>query len=209
MKFPQFFAKPPSIGFGLRIARQTIALVVTLIAGAALLGYLFDTPQLYRPIPNGPASSPFTLLAILSLTLAVSWSGPTRREQIVHHRAGLLVLLIAAVHLVEAVMDSALTTSWVPFGKILQAEAARGLANEMGLNTAVMLALLAVALNLEAVQLPGWSQAVGFIALLLPTISLTGYIYGLEAFFGQISTSRYPPQSDALPGLAKIASTLC
>jgi diguanylate cyclase (GGDEF)-like protein len=57
----------------------------------------------------------------------------------------------------------------------------------MGVNTASMLLSTAISLLLSCLNWSRWAQIMAFIAVAIPTVSFTGYAYGLEKFYGQMS----------------------
>ena len=179
--------KQARINSGLEKLRAPLSLIVALLSAAALFGYAADVPQLYRPIASAGATHPFTAVALLLIALAILWRGPSKIERRVHLYAALLVLSLASVRLADGLFGTTVLNSTAPFLAQLHTNLDTINQVEMGLNTAVMLLLLSIALLLESRSLPTFSQATSFIGLLFPSIALTGYAYGLTGFFGAMS----------------------
>ncbi len=153
----------------------------------ALAGYFGSVEELYRPIANGPATHPLTALCILILGLGVRVGKPTANGIRMERFLALLAAGILFFRLEESVLGSGITAWITPFqAKVLLDQQAGG-ANTMGINTAVMLMLIAVSLVVHSFQMPKLSQITASVAIAIPTISFTGYAYELERFYGQMS----------------------
>ncbi len=153
----------------------------------ALAGYFGHIEELYRPISGGPATNPLTALCILLLGLGVS-VGNQRHNGIQIARAfAVVVMAITVARLGEIFLGTDLTSWITPFHQKVLLDQQAGGRNSMGVNTALMLLLIAVARMLYSLQLPTLSQLTASVAVAIPAVSFTGYAYGLERFYGQMS----------------------
>ncbi|WEN14242.1 GGDEF domain-containing protein [Rhodanobacter sp. AS-Z3] len=99
----------------------------------------------------------------------------------------LLVLGAVTCRLAEAALGIDLTSWITPFhGEVLR-EQQLGRENRMGVNSAVMLLSIAFTLGLHVLKAPSLSQLTASVAIAIPAVSFTGYAYGLQHFYGQMS----------------------
>lgn len=188
------FTIPTDIKLDGRVAQRVKMLPLPLsISGLALCtlvfsGYVTGITVFYRPLAGGPASHPITasVLFLISISMALYLS----RVKSLRSLSG-FALLIAFSLLVLNVAELLLGNDWAkmitPFYSIVSAENAAGLTNQMGVNTSLMSMALIVAQLLIKCNLKSVSQAMSFIAIAIPTVSFTGYAYGLSDFYGQMS----------------------
>lgn len=87
----------------------------------------------------------------------------------------------------DITLNSNLAIYITPFAETINSELEAGMSNSMGENTAVMMICLSSALlfgNLNKVMI---AQFFAFIGLAVPMLSIIGYAYGIDKFFGQMS----------------------
>ncbi len=151
----------------------------------SLLGYLIDFEALYRPIPNGPATNPLT--AVLVVLLALSLVIQPKKFPYLSAICAYIGFLLISMRLVDYQFDTQNAALLTRFFYNPLEDNAGASNNVMGLNTAAMLLLLCTANIFRRHRLAGLSQVSSFLALAIPTISITGYAYGLEHFYGDMS----------------------
>jgi diguanylate cyclase (GGDEF)-like protein len=97
------------------------------------------------------------------------------------------VLAILAVRLLDHFYIPGVLAYLTPHYDIIARDTLLGKHNVMGLNTTLMLALLCCSTLLRIQRKATASQLFAFAALSIPSISLTGYAYGITYFFGEMS----------------------
>lgn len=160
--------------------RHGFAGVVLVACLAVLLGYQLDTDVLYRPILDGSATHPLT--ALTSLLIAAALLSERRFPML---QKGLVwgALVICLLNLVAEDFLSQIT----PFQSVVSRELAASLKNSMGMNTTLMLGWAAISLLVIHQGLHAIGQFLVFVTLANPSVSLLGYAYGLEGFYGEMS----------------------
>lgn len=153
----------------------------------ALAGYFGNVEELYRPIADGAATHPLTALSVLFVGLGIRASDWTERGIWLERLFALLAILIVVFRLGEAIFGTNLTSWITPFNDMVLFDIDQGRSNSMGVNTASMLLSIAVAMGLHSLKKPTCSQMAASIAIAIPAVSFTGYAYGLERFYGQMS----------------------
>ena len=156
--------------------------------GAVVLagGYLAGIEALYRPIADGPATNPLTALCVLLLGLGLGLGGfamggwPQRLFAVA-------AIGLTSSKLSDVLFGTAISPAFTPFPEMVMRDLALGKANAMGTNSILMLGLIALALGLGALRRPVAAQLLGFLALGIPLVSFTGYAYGFDRFYGQMS----------------------
>jgi diguanylate cyclase (GGDEF)-like protein len=156
-----------------------------IIGVVAFLAYATRTDWLLRPGSDGPATHPLTALSI-----AFSGVGA-----FVALRRGwpyaALVPAILVIGITLARLSVLVSGDWTafqaltPFPDILANHA--GAHVRMGTNTAVTLLLTAIAVLFRSQRRLKTAQAVAFAATSIPLVALTGYIYGISSFYGQMA----------------------
>lgn len=153
----------------------------------ALAGYFGNIEALYRPIAGGPATNPLTALSVLLLGMGIRTSDQTLRGIRLERLFAALALGILASRLGDILFGTDLTSWITPFHNKVLLDQHLGKSNDMGVNTTVMLLSIALALALHSLQMPKLSQITASLAIAIPAVSFTGYTYGLERFYGQMS----------------------
>lgn len=152
-----------------------------------LAGYFGHVEAFYRPISGGPATNPLTALCVLLLGLGVSTGNQTRNGIRVARVLAVVVVGITVAKLGEILLGIDLTSWMTPFHHKVMMDVQAGGRNNMGANTAWMLLLIAVSRLLHSFQMATLSQLTASVAVAIPAVSFTGYAYGLERFYGQMS----------------------
>lgn len=166
---------------------RPIANVCAFFGLLALTGYFGHIESLYRLIANGPATHPLTAVNILLLGLCIIASSRTQYGNWLVRILLLLSICTTLARLTDALFHLELTRWMTPFYKTVVLDHFTGKSNAMGINTSIMLFSIAIALGLKSWQIPRMSQITASISIAIPTISFTGYAYGLEHFHGQMS----------------------
>ncbi len=168
------------------------SLAVPLAFGAAaialyvLAGYALGHELMYRP-GGGAATHPLTASTLLLIASGII----ALRIKPTGNRLSFLILLAAAALLVGYVSDQVASTSFspfiTPFHDIVVEEVRLHKSNSMGWNSTLMLLLGVIAVLLRRCQKWNAAQIVAFIATAIPTTAITGYAYGLDDFYGEMS----------------------
>ncbi|MRR51720.1 MAG: GGDEF domain-containing protein [Rhodocyclaceae bacterium] len=159
-----------------------LGLTSALFASLILAGYIADVEALYRPLSGGPATHPLTAVSLASLGIGLTFwrlRQPSVAALALAHGA----LAIAVLRLAELALDVDLLGVVTPF----QTTLAAGKPIRMGVNTALMTATLAAALIADIRHRLLAAQALAFVALGFPLVSITGYAYGVDKFHGQMA----------------------
>ncbi len=174
------------VRFALALVRPVGVFAAT-FGAVVMLGYIFDLEVLYRPIIGGPATNPLTALSIVMLGLGLSFCS-IRSKTRVQLVFALVAMVLTAARLVDGhVYVTGLSALLTPFQSAVEAQLAAGKSNAMGLNSAWTLFLVSLSLLFRSLNRPAISQAFAFAALSLPMMAITGYAYGLDNFYGQMS----------------------
>lgn len=171
---------------------RALSLVRPLGLGGALFsllilaGYGLGIEVLFRPLHGGPATHPLSAVGLLLLGLGAFFWHPRRANRKVFF-AGCLVVLLASLRLLELAFGESLLHWVTPFTRQLAEQAAAGHPISTGSNTALM--CLCFGLSLIAVGLKRYAlaQQVSFLGLGFPMVSVTGYAYGIDRFYGQMA----------------------
>lgn len=174
------------------LVRQAQALVRPLGAAGTFLGlitlagYYADIEGLYRPISDGSATNPLTALCLI-LTGAALHTSSGARGVWIPRLLVFAVIIITSLRFLDEVLNSSMAMLITPFQNQVIDDLAMGHKNSMGINSAIMLFCVALSLILNTFQRLTASQFLAYIAIAIPTISFTGYVYGIENFYGQMS----------------------
>lgn len=169
----QAFGKPINI----------ITLILSLLA---IIGYAFNIESLYRPITGGPATHPLTATLIILLTISnlLSYLSHSRKWPLTFV---LIPLAILISKLIDLSSDTNLSVHITPFLSVVEQDTLDNKSNTMGLNTTLMLLLVTLSYLSFFSRYLILSQLCAFLALSFPMVSITGYAYGLESFYGDMS----------------------
>lgn len=163
-------------------------MLVAALSAMVLAAHPLSVEILFRPLTGGPATHPLTAAALLLLGLPLACWRHRKRNRIALPMA-LAALVIGVLRLADIALDTHLLDHFTPFQDAMDAQIAAGKPIKMGLNTALMTVLLAVALILEGRRRYLPSQLFAFLGLGFPAVAATGYAYGLANFHGQMALS--------------------
>lgn len=167
---------------------RPFGILAALLSGIVFVAHPFGIEILFRPLSGGPATHPLTAAALLLLSLPVAnWC--RRGKSRIALPMALAALAIGSLRLVDIAFDSGLLEHLTPFKDSLDAQIETGKPVKMGLNTALMTVLLAIALILESRRRYLASQLAAFLGIGFPAVAATGYAYGLANFHGQMALS--------------------
>lgn len=165
---------------------RPLGAVSAIFAFSALAGYFGSIETLYRPIAGGPATNPLTATTFLLLGSGVAL-GRGRYSVWLQRILGLAGLVLAASVLLDASIGTDFSKTFTLFQDSVLQDLAQGKSNNMGINSAIFLLLASLALTLNSLHRINIAQVAAFLAGGIPMISLAGYAYGFENFYGQMS----------------------
>ncbi len=157
-----------------------------IFALSALAGYFGNIETLYRPIAGGPATNPLTATIFFLLGSGVA-IGRSRQGMWFQRIFGIAGVILTASVLFDASSGTDIKAFFTLFQDQVQQDLAQGKSNNIGVNTAAFLLLISIALTFNSFQRINITQAATFLAGAIPMISLVGYAYGIEHFYGQMS----------------------
>lgn len=96
---------------------------------------------------------------------------------------------MSIIRLTEVLLSTPILDTITPFSSELSAHVDSGHPIGMGWNTALMIALLCIGLLFHVRKKYTLAQFFSITGISLPAIGLTGFIYGIEQFHGQMSVS--------------------
>lgn len=163
-----------------------ISVITALLSAFTLFGYAFNIEFLYRPMADEPATNPLTAIVVLFLALGFELSARTKHK-LYSKALAILTVLICGTHLIGFVIGNDLSQYFMLFSSVVEQDLLSGKNNSMGLNTTIMLFLLAFSLLFYIFNFPIYSQLLSFTSLCVPMVSITGYAYGLTSFYGAMS----------------------
>jgi diguanylate cyclase (GGDEF)-like protein len=176
-------------------SRNAVALIrlghwcglITAAGGCLVIaGYVFGIEAIWRPIPGGPSTHPTTALLFIISGCAVAAMKPMRTPgAAIAALAG--VAVVATVRIIGVASGVTILPSTWLFAPTLAREAAEGASVNMGWNSAAMFVLVSVAFLLRHWGRPRTSQIVAAVGMAPPLVSLTGYLYGVQTFYGHMS----------------------
>lgn len=158
-----------------------------------LAGYWLEIEVLYRPRSGGPATNPMTSMIILLLGCALILSTMRKEFKALSLvNTGILVTAGLAIILASAPIFDLLTGAEVhylltPFQTLVAQELTQGKSNSIGGNSALLFLLISFSILCFKLKFLMASQVISFFSLVLPFVSVTGYAYGFEEFYGQMS----------------------
>ena len=159
----------------------------TLVSGLIIVAaYALGLESIWRPLPGGSPAHPLTAILFIAGGAAVASIRPMRIPLLA------LVLLQATallglLRVLEAVSGLTWLSFVTPFQATLAREVAEGIPIAWPWNAAAMFVLAGFAFLLRFLGLPKASQTVAALGMASPLISLTGYVYGVAGFHGEMS----------------------
>lgn len=152
-----------------------------------LAGYLGSIEVLYRPFPHGPATNPLTAMCIIFIGVGLLNHHKTNQDKWLQRVSAFIIILITSARLIDVMTHFQISASLTPFQDQVMHDLQLGKSNSMGINSTFMFLHIAISLLLYNFKRIICSQLVAFIALALPTVSFTGYLYQVEHFYGEMS----------------------
>jgi diguanylate cyclase (GGDEF)-like protein len=161
--------------------------MVSIVFGlTSTMGYLTSIEALYRPIADGPATNPLTALCIIFIGFALLCTTVEKRIWILRLLA-FLVIAITLSKVADYSFNTTLSTMITPFQNQVLLDQSVGKSNSIGINSALMFLSLGFSLVFYSYRIFYLSQFAAFVTLAIPMISITGYAYGLDQFYGKMS----------------------
>jgi PAS domain S-box-containing protein len=171
-----------------RWSRYLTALVI-LISGLVLIGWQFNIEILKRPIPRLVAMNPVTSFAFICSGISFFLFTSkvfTKTKQIVASFFASLVLLIAVLKITSLIFGIDFYVDRLLFYSKLDRDAMGNISNGMSINTSLCFLLSGIALLLMTKntrkQKP--SHFLAIIIFLIGALSLVGYLYRVQEFYG-------------------------
>jgi len=123
--------------------------IAVLFGLVSLSGYLWNIEVFYRPVANGPATNPLTAMCIILIGVALY----NNRQHILNINLqrvfSLLALLFTCIRLLDAVFQTDNAALIMPFHDYVLQELATGKNNSMGVNSALMLFCITLAVFIQ------------------------------------------------------------
>lgn len=153
----------------------------------SFVGYAAHIEELYRPFPNGPATNPQTATVVVLIGLSLLVGSASQRAIWLQRTFATLALLVAGTRIFDALFQTQISQSVMPFHHLVLEEIAQGKSNSFGVNSALMLAACAAAVWFKAIRQQMLSQLAASLAFSIPMITFIGYSYQLSSFYGEMS----------------------
>ncbi|QSX35661.1 GGDEF domain-containing protein [Shewanella sedimentimangrovi] len=166
---------------------RPLSIVCILFGFTAIAGYFGSVEAFYRPITNGPATNPLTAICMIFIGFGLRGDYNKPRVLLLQRALALMVIIITSTRFFDVLFNADVSESITPFQRQVALDLQMGKSNNMGINSAIMFFCIALSLQLYGFKRFIASQFVAFIALAIPTISFTGYAYGIDQFYGQMS----------------------
>lgn len=166
---------------------RPLAAIAVLFGLGSIFGYLLNIEWLYRPVPNGPATNPLTATIIILIGMAIYHQQKHKLNRTVLSLLASAALLMTIVRIYDALSGSHFSSVIMPFHDVVVLENEMGKNNTIGINTAVMLFFISLAVLFKGFGNNIASQSTAAIAVAIPMISFVGYGYGLQKFYGEMS----------------------
>lgn len=178
MRFPQII-RALSLVRPLGLAGALFSLLI-------LAGYALGVEVLFRPMHGGPATHPLSAVGLGMLGIGAFFWHPRQNNRVVLF-AGCFVVLLASLRLLELASGAAVLDWLTPFTYHLAEQAAAGHSISTGSNTALMTLCFGMALVSVGFKRYAMAQQLSFVGLGFPLVSITGYAYGIDKFYGQMA----------------------
>jgi len=173
------------IGY-VKIIAKALAISCIILACISFAGYFFQMPQLYRPIAGGAATHPLTALSVIFISVSIIFQHKNYFTKLIPVFA-VLGFLIAMLVILDRVLNTQFALFITPFNGVVTIEHNNNLSNTMGINTAIMIVSLSMALIFGSKTRSTLSQLFSFLAMAVPMLSIIGYAYDISGFFGNMS----------------------
>jgi diguanylate cyclase (GGDEF)-like protein len=153
-----------------------------------LLGYALDVPGMWHPVPDLPATHPYTALCLLLLAVALVPGKTTGLPRTVARIAVTAALCLVAIRLLAPFTGDRLFDALTPFHGTLESHRqATGADIPMPLNVAWTFLLLCLGEVARRMRHPLASQLLATAALAMLFVALTGYLGGLSVSQGAMA----------------------
>lgn len=197
----------PEVGAGLRTTTWAGAGLALLIGAVVLAGWAFTLPALTQFALGRSAMQPVTALCAILAAVGVIATSRSDKPRFRAVALGGIVLLVAAVTLVEHLVGVDFGTDRLLFPDAIAAQPVRyTFPGRMAVPTAAAFALAGMTLVLARARarVAGLALSVGATAvLLLVTIALLGHLFGVAPLTGVLGFTQVSlPTSLALGGLS-------
>ncbi len=170
----------------MRFGRVLLGLSI-FIPGVFIIGHLLNLPELYAPFPHITAISPITAVTIVAL--AAGFMIPLSGKNKIYIR--LLSLGAMAIAITKLItfyyIDINLFSTYNPVLKQLWEILNDNNDYLVGINTAYMIIIYSVGLLLYSFSNFFTMQLFISLALIIPSISMTGYLFSVSKLYGQMS----------------------
>lgn len=164
---------------------RPLALTGVLFGSAILvLGYYGGTEWLYRPLSDGAATHPLTAASIALLSAGILLWRPCPRR-VVPTILAIVAFTLGLLRLTEIGLGRDLLSAVTPFYAITLRDVGAPIVVEA--SSAAMIALLALALIATFRRKYDAAQVLAFLGLGLPLVSVTGYAYEQQEFYGRMA----------------------
>lgn len=182
---------PADLSLQSRLLKWSRYLAVTLIAVAliVLLGWQLDVSALRSFLPGLVAMNPLSAICFFLLGIALQFAGRTDEGsgQRPARALALIVVVVGIAQLLSLYMNSAIHIDQLLYTTRVKNAMINGLPNRMAPNTAVCFVLSGIALWLVTMKQRTPIIAAQYICLataLVGWLSLLGYVYQVESFYG-------------------------
>lgn len=166
---------------------EPLGLACTMFGFIVLVGYSQNIEVLYRPIFDGPATNPLTAITIIILGISIYLNRKSAFSILLQKVLAIMGLLIVSSRISDIFLNTNISTLITPFHSQLLIDAITNKKNAMGLNTVLMCFFIGLAILSNNLEKKSVSQFCASISISIPMITLVGYAYGLEKFYGQMS----------------------
>ncbi|MBF9003102.1 GGDEF domain-containing protein [Vibrio nitrifigilis] len=167
------------------LVSECACVLLFLITAGSVSGYLFSVPALYWIFPDGPATNLLTALTVGCCAVSIlCFLHDKRRLMAYFLMLSSLVLIFKLLsyytHLTVVLdLDREITLFHQRYGDHKT--------NQMGINTVWMMVLLTSSLWFSFYRRHLFAQALAMLSFIIPSISIVGYVFNLNSFYGQMS----------------------
>lgn len=177
---------------------KCLSIAVIVVGCLVILGWQFDIDVFKRPVPHLVAMNPLTavLLILSGFTLLLTISSKEKEKRSVYLLpASILISSLGAIKLVSLFFHYKIPIDTFLYSSSLQQDIIGNFPNTMAPNTASNFLLTGLALilfNSANNRRPMIAQVIALTVLFLSLLSLLGYLYEVNSFYG---LQKYIPMS--------------
>lgn len=166
---------------GTIVSAWLFSYLALLLSSVVILGYIFHVESIYRPDPLGPATNVLTALCALLISISLLCYKYSLAK-IVN-----ILLFVALLIPIYKALDAVYSIAFVydPLNTLQETELHKH--NTMGINTALCFVFVILSIFFMNLRKPMVSQVFGFLSILFPSISITGYALQISDFYGEMS----------------------